>query len=211
MELQFHNCIFVYKFLKMARAKNFDENEVLDKAVDIFRRRGYKTTTPEELVTHLGISRSSLYNTYGDKHSLFIRSLQRYQEQTSKALNDLANGNDDAMTAIRKIFNFTVDNCLEDAMPKGCFLVNSIVEFGPDDKETVAIVKESMDTNRSTLLRIIKKGQKEGSISTVAKPGALADYLVNCLSGISVSTKGGADRAACETIIKNSLTILRPQ
>lgn len=195
----------------MARARNFDENEVLDKAVDIFRRQGFKTTTPEELVTHLGISRSSLYNTYGDKHSLFIKSLERYQEQTSKALNDLADGDKNAMTAIRNIFEFTVDNCLEDAMPKGCFLVNSIVEFGNEDVETAAIVKESMDANRSTLLRLVKRGQKEGSISNIAKPAALADYLVNCLSGISVSTKAGADRAACDAIIKNSLAILQPQ
>lgn len=195
----------------MARTRNFDENEVLDKAVDIFRRQGFKTTTPEELVTHLGISRSSLYNTYGDKHSLFIRSLHRYQELTSKALNDLADSSGDAMTAIRRIFEFTVNNCLEDKMPKGCFLVNSIVEFGAEDTETVAIVKESMDTNRATLLRLVKRGQKEGSISNAAKPSALADYLVNCLSGISVSTKGGADRATCEAIIRNSLAILQPQ
>lgn len=195
----------------MGRARNFDEDEVLDKAIDIFRRQGFKTTTPEELVTHLGLSRSSLYNTYGDKRSLFIRSLQRYQEQTSKALNDLADSSVDAMTAIRKIFEFTVDNCLDEAMPKGCFLVNSIVEFGAEDTETVAVVKESMDTNRATLLRLVKKGQKEGSISNIAKAGALADYLVNCLSGISVSSKAGADRAACEAIVKNSLAILLPQ
>jgi TetR/AcrR family transcriptional repressor of nem operon len=195
----------------MGRARNFDEDEVLDKAVDIFRRQGFKATTPEELVTHLGLSRSSLYNTYGDKRSLFIRSLQRYQEQTSIALNDLADSGKDAMTAVRMIFEFTVDNCLEDAMPKGCFLVNSIVEFGAEDIETVAVVKESMDANRATLLRLVKRGQKEGSISNIAKPGALADYLVNCLSGISVSTKGGADRAACDAIVKNSLAILQPQ
>jgi TetR/AcrR family transcriptional repressor of nem operon len=195
----------------MARARNFIENEVLDKAVDIFRRKGFKSTTPEELVTHLGISRSSLYNTYGDKRSLFIRSLERYQEQTSNALNDLAESNKDALTAIRYIFEFTVDNCLADAMPKGCFLVNSIVEFGSEDAETLAIVKDSMDTNRSTLLRLVKRGQKEGTISDIAKPAALADYLVNCLSGISVSTKAGADRKACEAIIKNSLAMLQPQ
>lgn len=194
----------------MARERNFDENAVLDKAVEIFRRQGFKTTTPEELVTHLGISRSSLYNTYGDKRSLFIKSLERYQEQTSKALNDLADSSKDAMTAIRSIFEYTVNNCLEDAMPKGCFLVNSIVEFGAEDPETVAIVKESMDTNRATLLRLVKSGQKEGSISKLAKPAALADYLVNCLSGISVSTKAGADKAACDAIIKNSLAILQP-
>ncbi|PSL30951.1 TetR/AcrR family transcriptional regulator [Chitinophaga ginsengisoli] len=195
----------------MARARNFDEDEVLDKAIDIFRRQGFKTTTPEELVTHLGLSRSSLYNTYGDKRSLFIRSLQRYQEQTSKALNDLADSGTDAMTAIRNIFEFTVDNCLQDDMPKGCFLVNSIVEFGSEDTETVAVVKESMETNRNTLLRLVKKGQKEGSISNIAKPAALADYLVNCLSGISVSSKAGADKNACEAIVKNSLAILQPQ
>lgn len=195
----------------MARARNFDENDVLDKAVDIFRRQGFKTTTPEELVTHLGISRSSLYNTYGDKRSLFIKALERYQEQTSHALNDLADSGKDAMTAIRNIFEFTVNNCLEDAMPKGCFLVNSIVEFGNEDPETLAIVKESMDTNRDTLLRLVKRGQKEGTISNIAKPTALADYLVNCLSGISVSTKAGADRAACDAIIRNSLAILKPE
>jgi len=195
----------------MARTRNFYEAEVLNKAVDIFRRQGFKSTTPEELVTHLGISRSSLYNTYGDKRSLFIKSLERYQEQTSKALNDLADSGTDAMTAIRNIFKFTVDNCLEDAMPKGCFLVNSIVEFGAEDTETVAIVKESMDTNRATLLRIVKRGQKEGTISKIAKPAALADYLVNCLSGISVSTKAGADKTACEAIMKNSLALLQPQ
>lgn len=195
----------------MARARNFDENEVLDKAVEIFRRQGFKTTTPEELVVHLGISRSSLYNTYGDKRSLFIKSLERYQEQTSKALNDFADGSKDAMAAIRTIFKFTVDNCLEDAMPRGCFLVNSIVEFGNEDPETAGIVKESMDVNRTILLRLVKRGQKEGSISNIAKPAALADYLVNCLSGISVSTKAGADRAACEAIIKNSLAILEPE
>jgi len=75
----------------------------------------------------------------------------------------------------------------------------------------VAVVKESMDTNRNTLLRLVKKGQKEGSISNIAKPAALADYLVNCLSGISVSSKAGADRNACEAIVKNSLAILQPQ
>jgi TetR/AcrR family transcriptional repressor of nem operon len=51
----------------MARTKNFDQDTVLDKAVDIFRRQGYRGTTPAELVEHLGISRSSLYDTYGDK------------------------------------------------------------------------------------------------------------------------------------------------
>lgn len=137
--------------------------------------------------------------------------MHRYQEQTSQALNDIAQNSKDAMTAIRSIFEFSVNNCFADGMPKGCFLVNSIVEFGAEETETAAIVKESMDTNRDTLLRVIKRGQKDRSIAMIAKPAALADYLVNCLSGISVSSKAGADKATCDAIVKNSLALLQPK
>ena len=187
----------------MARTKNFDETAVLDKAVDIFRRQGFKGTSPEELVTHLGISRSSLYNAYGDKRGLFIKSLDRYQELTSKALNDIADGAEDAFEGIKGIFDMTVHNLFEDKMPKGCFLVNSIVEFGADDADTVAIVKKSMDTNREAMLRLVKRLDNKLDADT------LADYLVNCLSGISVSAKAGISKEACEVIVEHSLGILK--
>jgi TetR/AcrR family transcriptional repressor of nem operon len=195
----------------MARTKNFDEDIVLDKAVDIFRRQGYKGTSPEELVFHLGISRSSLYSTYGDKRSLFIKALNRYRYQTTNALKNLAGSSASSYEAIKNIFQLTIDGCLDDNMPKGCFLVNSIVEFGPEDPETTGIVKESMNDNRDTLLQLIIKGQKEGEITNDLNAEALADYLVNCISGISISAKAGADRITCENITRNSIAILRNQ
>jgi TetR/AcrR family transcriptional repressor of nem operon len=68
----------------MARTKDFDENEVLKKAVDIFWLKGYSATSMQDLVDGLGISRSSLYDTYGDKHTLFMKALESYQSVNSE-------------------------------------------------------------------------------------------------------------------------------
>ncbi|WP_288879956.1 TetR/AcrR family transcriptional regulator [Pedobacter panaciterrae] len=194
----------------MARTKNFDETTTLDRAVDIFRKQGYRATSPEELVSFLGISRSSLYSTYGDKKELFIKALDRYQKLTSKALNDIADSAEDGITGIRGIFAMTTDGVFDGDEPKGCLLVNSIVEFGPEDPRTVEILHESMKQNRETLIRLLKLGQQDGTVTKRTSPEHLADYLVNCLSGISVSAKGGSTRSSCELIAQSSLLLLLP-
>ncbi len=64
----------------MARTKDFDEQEVLKKAVCLFWNKGYNATSMQDLVDQLGISRSSLYDTYGDKHTLYLKALEEYQQ-----------------------------------------------------------------------------------------------------------------------------------
>jgi len=73
----------------MARLKEFNEEDALDKAVAIFWNKGYNGTSAQDLVTHLGLSRSSLYDTFGDKHSLFIKALQRYQKKSYDDVSSL--------------------------------------------------------------------------------------------------------------------------
>jgi len=149
-----------------------------------------------------------LYDTYGDKRTLFIKSLTRYQEATSKTLHDIADGASDALEGIKGIFELTLNGCFEDTMPQGCFLVNSIVEFGAEDMETTGIVQASMNDNRNTLLHLIERGQQNGQLNNNLKADALADFLVNNLSGISISAKAGTGREACEAIAQNAIAIL---
>lgn len=189
----------------MARTKNFDETAVLDKAVAVFSRQGYMATTPANLVAYLGISRSSLYATYGDKRSLFIKALHRYGGLTTLALRDIVANTKDAQKAIRAVFEMTLQGCFEDEMPKGCFLVNSVIELPHSDEELIALVNAYREEHRQLFVKLIKKGQKRGQLPPIGKPDALADYMINCLSGLSVSAKSGAGKKACRDIIKNSL------
>src|SRR5436305_13985260 len=70
----------------MARQKEFDRDEVLHKAMEVFWTRGYEGASMQDLVKRMGINRQSIYDTFGDKHSLFLQSLDRYREIESRKL-----------------------------------------------------------------------------------------------------------------------------
>jgi TetR/AcrR family transcriptional repressor of nem operon len=78
----------------MAGVKQFDQSEVLDRAVMLFWRRGYEATSIGDLVEAIGINRGSLYATFGDKRRFFLASLQRYIQTIGAALFAELEGND---------------------------------------------------------------------------------------------------------------------
>src|ERR1700755_2679328 len=106
----------------MARTKDFDENEVLCKAIDLFWRKGYNGTSMQDLVDGLGISRSSLYDTYGDKHTLFIKALESYKGTNAVKFGDIISNSGTAKETIKKILEFITGGLLEDECHKGCFM-----------------------------------------------------------------------------------------
>src|SRR6201990_3023610 len=109
----------------MARKKEFDEEAILDKAVDLFWQNGYHATSAQHLVDALGISRSSLYDTYTDKRTLFLKALKQYQDKNTKALVGFANRAMDGEQAIRDIFMGIIEESAVDDLNKGCFMVNT--------------------------------------------------------------------------------------
>jgi TetR/AcrR family transcriptional regulator, transcriptional repressor for nem operon len=194
----------------MVRTKKFDEDAALDKAVDLFRRQGYQGTSPRELTEHLGISRSSLYDTYGDKRSLFIKVLKRYKRNTAANLKSVQQHSVNALQSIRTIFNMTVDECFIDIHPKGCFMFNSIIELAPRETELINLVSECMKDHEDVFYHLLKQGVANRQINKIVHPRAAARYLVNCLYGISISVKAGADRKLCNEIIKNTTAAMEP-
>src|ERR1700743_2629653 len=119
----------------MARTKDFDEYEVLTKAIQIFWHKGYNGTSMQDLVDGLGISRSSLYDTYGDKHTLFIKALESYQTASSGQMCNIVNSNKPAKETIRKLLEMISGELISDKSHKGCFMVNAEVEVAPHDTE----------------------------------------------------------------------------
>jgi TetR/AcrR family transcriptional repressor of nem operon len=119
----------------MARTKDFDESEVLNKAVSVFWLKGYNGTSMQDLVDSLGISRSSLYDTYGDKHTLYLKALEFYQNTSGSAMYNIATNATSSREAIKQLLELVVNNLLSDKQHKGCFMVNAEVEVAPHDIE----------------------------------------------------------------------------
>ena len=121
----------------MARPKTFDDDAVLDRALQLFRQRGYEGTRMADLEAHLRLGRQSLYNTFGDKQALYLKALERYQRQTSDTLRSVLDAPDAGLDALRRWLAMHTASLTAPGERAGCFVVNSVVER-PQDTATVA-------------------------------------------------------------------------
>jgi len=167
----------------MARVKEFNETEVLDKAVELFWEKGYQATSANDLVNGLGLSRSSIYSTFTDKRTLFIKALKRYSQlHVEKVLKEVKQS-DDIPKTIAVIFNNIISQDDSAKISKGCFIVNTGIELAAHDKEIAEIVNQNKINVESVLKTAIRKGQKLGQISKAHKAEKLARFIFNNVSG----------------------------
>jgi TetR/AcrR family transcriptional repressor of nem operon len=192
----------------MARTKDFDENEVLTKAVYLFWRKGYNGTSMQDLVDGLGISRSSLYDTYGDKHTLFIKALESYRESATNKMCDIVTNSISAKEAVRQLLEMTTLDLVSDFEHKGCFMTNAAIEVAPHDKEVSDMICRNDQQIESAFTKAIEKGQTSGEISGTQDARALARFILNNVKGMRVSAKSTTDKRLFDDIIKLTLSVL---
>lgn len=173
----------------MARSKGFDPDAAVDRAMSLFWVRGYERSSLQELVDHMKVGRRSLYDTFGDKHTLFLRALRRYITQQEAETRDLADGAPDARSAIRILLeNSVVEGGIDS---RGCLAVNSATEVSPADAEVAQAVDRHFDTTRQLLAELLRRGQRDGSVRRSADPDVLATVLFNAWLGLRVQVRGG--------------------
>lgn len=192
----------------MARTKDFDENEVLTKAIQLFWHKGYNGTSMQDLVEALGISRSSLYDTYTDKHTLFVKALESYQQSGTLKIQELIDQTDSARETIKKLLELTTVELIGDKQQKGCFMVNAEVEVAPHDTDVSQVVCKNDQQMEEAFYSVIKKGQERGEIKNTQDARALARYIFNAVKGMRVTAKSTPDKTAFDDIINLTLATL---
>ena len=193
----------------MPRKKEFDEDELLEKAVNLFWQKGYNATSAQDLVDGLGINRSSLYNAYTDKRTLFKMALIHYQlKYTNKMIAMLARA-DSAKKALKQIFSRVVQESAEDNTLKGCFMVNTAVELASIDEEIGAIVNKNNKSVEDALTKLIEKGQRDGQFSNRHDARALARFVFGNITAIRVTARTGANTKVLEDMAEITLSALK--
>ena len=192
----------------MPRTKSFDELTTLDKAKEIFWEKGYNGTPPQDILDGTGLSRSSLYDTYGDKHSLFLKSLRRYRQTETATFIRYLDAASDPAQAIRRSFHAMYESAMSIEPRRGCLMVNTVNELASRDREVEAIILENRLAMEEAYVRAIKRGQQIGRISTTHQPRALARYLMNSLWGLTINLKLGLEKKAADDIVRLTLSIL---
>jgi len=187
----------------MARQKEFDLEEVLDKSVALFRQRGYAATGVEDLVSYLGIGRGSLYATFGSKHGLYLAALDRYRALSAQDQPD-ANMAQPARAAIAQILARQIDTALRDGLTGGCLLVNSAVELAQHDPEVARRVQRDLADAEALFATLLSADP--AFVSSGRDARAVARLLVNVSIGLRVQAKITPDRAALEDIVAGALS-----
>jgi TetR/AcrR family transcriptional repressor of nem operon len=186
----------MFFFPAMPRAKEFDEAEVLDQALELFRARGFKHTSFNDLVGELGVSRQSLYDTYGDKHALYHAALRRYLGRgLDRMRRALADESVPVRTAFRELFEGMVSGQCSEGNP-GCLMVNSMVELSPHDPEIRALAQEHARTIEGLFASRLSAAQRRGEIGAGKDPVALARFLYHTVLGLAVASRSLGDADA---------------
>ena len=176
----------------MARTKEFDETQVLDRAMEIFHAQGFQATSFADLTTQLGVSRQSLYDTYGDKQALFLAAMKRYLDRIA----DCFRGRLDGPPPVRAIFGQIFDQLIASHCAngsQGCFVTNTLVDLSPDVAAARALALDHSKTLESLFAARLARAQREGDLAPDKDPVALARFFHHTLLGVAVAARAHDD------------------
>jgi TetR/AcrR family transcriptional regulator, transcriptional repressor for nem operon len=192
----------------MARHKEFDRDEALHRAMEVFWSRGYEAASVGELVKQMGINRQSLYDTFGDKHTLYLAALDRYREVEGRKLFELLERPGSVKRALRQLFQTVVEHSLGEGDRRGCFMGNATSELAGRCRETAGKVCTNMAAAEEALYRALLRGKKEGEIAGRADLRAVARFLYSSLQGLQLMSKATRDRKTLEDVVRVTLSVL---
>ena len=190
----------------MGRSKEFEESEALQKAMELFWQQGYEKTSMSDLVEHMGVHRGSLYDTFGDKHTLFLKTLDCFGELLGARLKSETSRAETAKQAIRFIFDLMIEG--DGGIHRGCLYVNSAAELALRDMDVNEKTEEAFIRTEHLLADLIRKGQQSGEFSCDYDAEVLAESLHTTLVGIRVLARTSASKEKLYRIADFSLALL---
>ena len=192
----------------MARHKEFDRDEALQKAMEVFWSRGFEAASIRDLVEHMGVNRQSLYDTFGDKHALFLQALDRYHEVESRKLFELLERPGSVKKALRQLFSGVVEGSFCGKERRGCLMNNAMSELAGRCEATAEKTCRNMAAIEDAFYRALLRGKKEGELKGVRGPRAVARFLYSSFQGLVLMAKATRDRKAMEDVVKVTLSVL---
>ncbi|MBX2797466.1 MAG: TetR/AcrR family transcriptional regulator [Myxococcales bacterium] len=175
----------------MGRRREFDEAEVVEKAMRAFWKDGWRDTTPQRLVTATGLSRSSLYATFGSKQGLFLAALDLYVEEQRLFLTQLlADGT--LREGLERLYALMVDMMRPEGQGMTCMVARSLLEVPTEDAETLARVAQGQVRMREVFELRFQRAIDDGELDGTQTAAELARFIATVNDGIQIAARSKA-------------------
>ena len=189
---------------RAGRPRGFDAELALDRALEVFWRKGYEGASLSDLTRAMGINRPSLYGAFGDKEALFRKVLERYAEGPASFIRKALEA-PTARAVAERLLEGSLKLQMDPSHPRGCLTVHGALacsnEAEPIRRELIAW-RQGME---SDIRERLARARAEGDLPRDADPAALARYLVTVLQGMAVQAAGGASRKQMQAVIRTVL------
>src|SRR5262245_42472157 len=192
----------------MARPKEFDVDDALDRALGAFWRKGYAATSVQDLVTAMGIERASLYGTFGDKRALYLRALRSYQARSLAATQQALGAGGSPKAAVRRFVLGVAAQAGGRQGRLGCMCVNANVELAPHDPAVGQQVREHGARVEALLAAALRRAMAAGELPAGADCRRLALLLFGLIMALNVLGKQSAGPTRLTALARQGLAAL---
>lgn len=192
----------------MPHEKQFNVDDALHRIMEQFWSHGYEATSMQDVVDCTGLSRGSLYATFGDKHDMFLAALRRYDEKVRAALLRDLRARYDPRETIRQLLMVFASPRGLGGHRRGCFITNTALELSSHDAKAAVIVAAAQRGLQNFLTSTIREGIRLKQISAGVDPKAAASSLLASLIGLMVLSRSRPERKLLQNIVTQSLRVL---
>ncbi len=193
----------------MARTREFDEEKVLEAAMQLFWEKGYEATSLSDLTARMGIQRPSIYSTFGDKKELFEAALRRYTTSRAADIRARLQSHTSVKQAFATFFEEVIAAEYTKDLSNGCFCINTMVELAPHDERFEILTREHQLYLAVIFQETIERGIQSGELDADTDAKSLAQALLVALIGLTVMLKSQPQKAFVDNAIATTLTLLK--
>lgn len=173
----------------MSRNKNYTDEVVLERAMNVFWNNGFEATSVRLLEKEMGINQFSIYASFKNKKNLFIQSIHKYKEHVSRYRFSSLLQENAGLTELKQFLLAAATKNKNDIATKGCLIVNTATELGSKDADIAREVNAYYDFIRDMLRKVLENAVRNNEIPADTNINQQANFFLGVMQGVSVAHK----------------------
>lgn len=190
------------------RPRLLNEDQMLEKALELFWENGYEATSMEDLLACMGLNKGSLYHVFGSKRELFLKTLEFFGKKSQEDIERKIQAAENPIVGIKNFF-FELASSNRGLHEKGCFMGNTIAELSGIDKQLKDKAIQNLKNMEELFFRYIEKARKTKELKTREDSRLIARYLVNLWNGINITRRIYPTKEVIHSVISLQLSMLQ--
>ena len=194
---------------RRGRPRAYEPDVALGKALDLFRKQGFASTSLDDLSEATGMNRPSLYGAFGDKRELYIKSYQRYREDARASMVEIFRQEMPVRQRLERIYAAALNIYLSgETGPRGCFTVVTAASEAVGDPEIRAMVLEGLTDLDKAFANCFRRAKEKGELPESADPVVLAQLASSTVHSIAIRSRARVSRKELEAIVKGAIDVM---